>query len=366
MSNYIGATRAANLFSNLDDSIDAVLIVNARMPFLDLNFLHLTDVEGGVFESSYAVATRKDVAIITSALEEGLARRSGCKLVVANTAKQMESALKRIMRAKKTVGVNMSGISYNSMKSIRRNLKGIKFRDVSKQLGKARMIKTEDEIERIEKACRIASRVADEIPEILRVGMTEKEIAAEIDYLGKCHGADGAAFNTIASFGPATALPHYQPGDKKLKRGSVALLDFGALYRNYNSDITRTFFTKPLDRRLSRIYEVVAEAQSAAIESMRPKVRAKRIDLAARNVIEKAGYGKRFIHSTGHGLGISEHDPGILAERSKDILKENMVLTVEPGIYLPGKGGVRIEDDVLITSKGSRLLTTAKRDLILI
>jgi Xaa-Pro dipeptidase len=366
MSDYIGATRAANLFSYLDDSIDAVLIVNARMPFLDLNFLHLTDVDGGVFESSYAVATREGVTIITSTLEEGIARRSGCKLIVCNTAKQMESALKRIMRNKRMIGMNLSGVSYNSMKGIRRNLKGAKFRDVSKQLGRARMIKTEDEIERIGKACRIASRVADEIPEILKIGMTEKGIAAEIDYLGKSYGADGAAFNTIASFGPATALPHYQPGDRKLKKGSIALFDFGVLYRNYCSDITRTFLTKPINRSMARIYEIVAEAQSAAIDSIRPRIRAKKVDLAARNVIDEAGYGKQFIHSTGHGLGISEHDPGTIAEKSKDVLRENMVITVEPGIYLPGKGGVRIEDDILVTHSGNRSLTTANKNLILI
>jgi Xaa-Pro aminopeptidase len=364
MRNYIGSRRAANLFSRLDDSIDAVMIVNARMPFLDQNFRYLTDVRGGLFEGSYAIATSKDVTILTSELEEGIARRSGCRLVVANSAKQMETGLKRIMRGKKVVGLNMSGVSYTTLKYLRKNLKGIKLKDVSKPLNKARMIKDPDEVERIRRACRIASKVAEEIPETLEIGMSEKEAAAEVDYLLKQRGADGLAFDTIAAFGPATALPHYQPGDRRLRKGSTALFDFGANYGNYKSDITRTYFTKPIDGRLGRIYEIVAEAQMTAVRCIRPGVRAKIIDIAARNVIAKAGYGKQFIHSTGHGLGISEHDPGILAERSKDILRENMIVTVEPGIYLSGKGGVRIEDDILINGTEGKFLTTANRDLI--
>lgn len=366
MRTYVGSRRATSLFSYIDDSVDAVLIVNARMPFLDLNFRYITDIRGGVFESSYAIATPRGVTIITSALEEGIARRSGCRLVVANTAKQMEAGLKRMVRGKKVVGLNMSGVSCTTMKHLRKNLKGIALKDVSKQLNKARTIKDADEIERIGRACKIASKVAEEIPDILEIGMTEREAAAEIDYLLKQRGADGLAFDTIAAFGPATALPHYQPGNRRLRRGSTALFDFGANYRNYNSDITRTFFTRPIDKRLERIYGIVAEAQMTAVESMKPGVRAKKIDRAARNVIEKAGYGKQFFHSTGHGLGISEHDPGILAEKSKDVLRENMVLTVEPGIYLSGKGGVRIEDDIVITGTNGKFLTTASRDLTLI
>lgn len=364
MKDYVGSHRAANLFSHIDDSIDAVLIVNARMPFLDLNFRYLTDIRGGLFESSYAIATPKEVTIITSELEEGIARRSGCRVVVANSLSQMEESLRKMMRGKKVVGLNMSGVSYTTVKNLRKNLKGLALKDVAKQLSMARMIKDRDEIERIGKACKIASRVAEEIPDILEIGMTEKEAAAEIDYLLKQRGADGMAFDTIAAFGPATALPHYQPGDRRLKKGSTALFDFGANYKNYNSDITRTFFTKPVDRRLERVYGIVAEAQMTAVEKMKPGIKAKKVDMAARKVIEKAGYGKQFIHSTGHGLGLSEHDPGILAERSKDTLRENMVLTVEPGIYIPGKGGVRIEDDILMTRTVGKYLTTASRNLI--
>jgi Xaa-Pro aminopeptidase len=358
--------RARKLFSNLDGSIGAVLIVNSRTPFLDDNFRYLTDAIGGVFESSIAVATTNGVTIITSSLEEEIAAKSGCRVMVASDREGMGSELRACMKGKKTVGVNMSGISHAMMKWVRKNLKDVRLKDVSKQLSKTRMVKEEEEIARISKAASIASKVAGDIPAFLRPGITEKCAAAEVDYLLRGYGADGTAFETIVAFGPAAALPHHMPGNRRLGRGSVALFDFGASYMNYKSDMTRTFFTKPLNGRMSKIYEVVAEAQRAAISSIAPGVKAKRVDIAAREVIGKAGYAERFIHSTGHGLGISEHDPGVIAEKSKDILEKNMVVTIEPGIYLPGKGGIRIEDDVLVTRDGVRILTKADRGIIVI
>jgi len=358
--------RARNLFCNLDKTIDAVLIVNGRTPFLDDNFRYLTDAIGGVFESSIAVVTQSEVTIITSALEGQIALKSGCKVLLAGNGDETKELLGKSMRGKKIVGVNMNGIPHSSMRWIRKTLGGAKLKDVSKQLNRTRMIKDKIEIIRIGKAASIASKAAEEMPELLRLGMTERAAAAEIDYLLRSYGADGPAFETIVAFGPATALPHYRPGNKKLRSGSIVLLDFGASYMNYKSDITRTYFSKPIDRRMANIYGIVAEAQKAAIREIRPGERARRVDMAARKVIEEAGYAKYFIHSTGHGLGISEHDPGVIAERSKDVLRENMVVTVEPGIYIPGKGGVRIEDDVLITKDGGQLLTKTSRDIIAI
>lgn len=358
--------RAAGLFSHLDDAIDAVLIVNSRMPFLDHNFRYMTDIMGGVFELSFALATRGGVTVVTSDLEKEIASNSDNKLITFKTSKEMESKFERMMKGKKVVGINMAGITYSSVKYLRKKLKGVKLKDVSKQLDELRMIKSDYEIERIAKAGRIASRVAEEIPDMMEIGMTEKRAAAEIDYLMREYGADTIGFDTIAAFGPASSLPHYQPGDRKLKRGNVALFDFGAMYGNYVSDITRTYFTKPLDKRLAGMYGVVKEAQAAGIQAIRPKARAKKVDKAARDVIERAGYGRLFIHSLGHGLGISVHDPGSLSPRSKEILRENMVMTVEPGLYLPGRGGVRIEDDVLVTEDGRRVLTTASRELAFI
>ena len=366
MKASFNADRARHLFKNMEDTVEAVLIVNSRMPFLDDNFRYLTDAIGGVFEGSIAIANPKGVTIITSAMEEQIARKTGCRIMLAADGEETVSLLRKAMRGREVVGVNKSGVSHNTMKWIGKSLKGVKLKDVSKQLSRSRMIKDEEEIERIRKAGKIASKVSDCLPEIVRPGMTEKEAATEIDYLIRKQGADGPAFDTIVAFGPASALPHHQPDERKLRKGSIALFDFGASFKNYKSDMTRTLFTKPLDRRMAGVYDIVANAQKAAISEIAPGVPSMKVDLAAREVIRKAGYAEYFIHSTGHGLGISEHDPGVISEKSKDILEENMVMTVEPGIYLPGKGGVRIEDDILITRKGRRMLTTPCSEKIVI
>lgn len=366
MNRSMNHQRIKRLFSLMDDSIDSILIVNAGENSLDENFRYLTDAKGGIFEGSFAIASRKSVAILTSVLEEGIAKKTGCRVISFSSIEERDMQLRRIMRNREIVGVNENSLTVKSMKGLRKILKGVKFRDIAEQLSKARMIKQQDELVRLKRAGRIASRVASEIPEILRIGMTEREAAAEIDYLLKLQGADAPAFDTIAAFGLASALPHYMPGKSKLKSGSVALFDFGATFQNYKSDITRTFLTKPGDRRLIDVYDIVLKAQKAAVGEMIPGTPAKNIDAAARNVIEKAGYGRHFIHSTGHGLGISAHDPGSLSKKSKDILEENMVFTVEPGIYLPNRGGTRIEDDFIIARNGAKLITNASRELQMI
>lgn len=355
--------RSKRLFSTLDESIDAVLISNLRAPFFDDNFKYLTDAKGGLFEWSLAIATRNKVTIITSLLEEGLARKTGCMVHTFKSKKEFELLLKNEIKNKKRIGINFEGMTLFMKRIIHRNAKGVKFIDISKQLEKCRMIKDDDELRRIRKAASIASKVAEEIPGFLEVGMTEREAAAKLDYLLKCNGADGSAFDTIVAFGTATALPHYRSGDRKLSKGSVALFDFGASYQNYVSDITRTFFTRPIDPKLEKIYHIVWGAQSAAISKVRSGISVKSIDNAARKYIQKHGYEKYFIHSTGHGLGISVHDPGMIAKNSKDILKEKMVFTIEPGVYIRGRGGIRIEDDVIVRKDRAEIITKASREL---
>ena len=366
MSRTISSRRATRLFSYLDGSISAVLIVNGRYPFLDSNFRYLTNVQGGLFEDDALIVTENGATIVTSLLEEGIAKKSGCNVVTFKKMKEYEAVLKKAIGRKRLIGINSSGLTYAKIKSLRKILKGVKFKDISKQLNKARMIKDEDELLKIKRAATIASKAAKDIPEMAKIGMTENELAAEIDYLMRCYGADGPAFGTIVAFGAGTALPHYQAGAKKLKKGSTILCDFGASYKNYCSDITRTFLTKPVDPKIEKIYGIVLEAQSAAIDKIRIGKKARFVDAAARKVIIDSGYEKYLIHSTGHGLGIDVHDPGSISIRSKDTLQENMVFTVEPGIYLPGRGGVRIEDDIVVEVDSARLLTSAPRNIITI
>jgi len=354
------------LFQDLKGKVDAVLIVNSRSPFLDENFQYFTDVRGGVFEGSFALVTKTQARIITSKLEEGIAKKSGCNVDVYSTAQQRDSLIRSRLRGKEVVGINEAAVSIATMKRLRKILRGKKFKDVSVDISNCRAVKSKREIGRLKKAASIASKTAEEIPEILRVGMTEKEAAAEVDYLLRCNGADGPAFETVVAFGSSSALPHYMAGERRLTKGSVALFDFGALYWNYRSDISRTYFTKPLNTRMTKIYKIVLSSQEAAIKKISPGIRASEIDTAARTVIEKGGFGRNFIHSTGHGIGIAVHDSISISERSTDVLKENMAFTVEPGIYVPRLGGVRIEDDVVVTARGCRVITDASRQMIVI
>jgi len=194
------------------------------------------------------------------------------------------------------------------------------------------------------------------------VGRTERRIAAELDYLMRLEGADRPAFETIVGAGSHGSLPHYRPGDRRIRRGDAVLIDWGAVVGGYCSDLTRVVFIGRISPRIGVIHEVVRRAQEAGIAALRPGVSGKSADAAARRVIEAAGYGENFVHGLGHGVGRQIHESPGISRTAKARLRPGMVVTVEPGIYLAGVGGVRIEDDVLITPKGRRRLSTLPRD----
>ncbi|SDW54449.1 Xaa-Pro dipeptidase [Marininema mesophilum] len=206
-----------------------------------------------------------------------------------------------------------------------------------------------------------AAQMADEAITIglsaLTEGCTETEIASLIEYEMKKRGADGMAFDTMVLFGEKTGLPHGSPGNRELKAGDMVLFDLGIVHQGYNSDITRTFAYLSCTEEQERIYHTVLTALEAALDLCRPGVRLGELDKVARQVIEDAGYGRYFTHRLGHGLGIEAHEYPSVHGNNDDILQEGMVFTIEPGIYIPDLGGVRIEDDVLITATGYRLLT---------
>jgi Xaa-Pro aminopeptidase len=197
----------------------------------------------------------------------------------------------------------------------------------------------------------------------IRVGQTELEMAARLEYEMKRRGALGPSFATICGEGPTAALPHAAPGRRKVKKGSAILFDWGARVGMYCSDLTRMVFVGSIPRKLGEVYRVVLEAQLRAIAAIRPGKRMCDIDAIARDYITEAGYEKEFNHGLGHGLGLDVHEDPSLSWRSDAKLKANMLVTVEPGIYLPGVGGVRIEDDVLVTPKGARVLTRLGKKL---
>lgn len=229
-----------------------------------------------------------------------------------------------------------------------------------------RRIKDKHEIEIIRKAAEIVDSAFDSVVKAIRVGMSEKEVALLIDTTVRKFGADKDAFDTIAAFGPNAACPHASPSDDLVSASGLLKMDFGARYQHYNSDITRTVcIGRPTDKH-KEVYNIVLDAQLKAIDAIAPGKPGREIDLVARDHIATLGYGANFGHGLGHALGILVHDGPALSQTSDVILEPGMVVTVEPGIYIEGWGGVRIEDDVLVTDSGCDILTHATKEMLVI
>ena len=224
-----------------------------------------------------------------------------------------------------------------------------------------RRIKSKGEIKRIERACRLAERAFEACRRGLRAGVNELEASARLEFQMKKLGAERAAFETIFAFDANSSLPHAHSGGSRFKRNSFALIDWGARFEGYNSDLTRVFARGRISTRLRRMHGVVVRAQKAAIERIGPGVAARSVDGAARAVIEEVGWKEAFGHSVGHGVGLEVHEGPSVSPRSRDVLKPGMVFTIEPGVYFPGFGGVRIEDVVAVTEDGCRVLTRLPR-----
>jgi Xaa-Pro aminopeptidase len=222
-----------------------------------------------------------------------------------------------------------------------------------------RKIKDAQEITLIEEACRMADVGVKVAGEIIRPGLKEKEVAAEVEYAMRKAGSDGVAFETIIASGYCSAYPHGTFLEKTIREGELVIVDLGASWKFYRSDITRTFIAGKAGEKETRIFETVKLAQQKAFEAITPHLLACEVDRVARRVIEDAGYGDLFVHNLGHGVGLEVHEAPILSPDSQDLLEVNNVVTNEPGVYQPGLGGVRIEDTVLITEKGSEKLTHA-------
>lgn len=228
-------------------------------------------------------------------------------------------------------------------------------------MGPLREVKDAGEIEAIRKSAVVAQKAFSELfarGKAFWVGRTERQIAAELDYLMGLHGAEGPSFETIVAVGPHGSLPHHRPGPRRVRAGNSILVDWGAKVGGYCSDLTRVVFAGTIPPKLAGIYEVVLAAQAAGIKACRAGAACSTVDAAARNLIEAAGYGKQFVHGLGHGVGLEIHEAPGLGKTSKTRLRSGMVVTVEPGIYVPGVGGVRIEDDVLVTAAGWQMITT--------
>jgi Xaa-Pro dipeptidase len=233
-------------------------------------------------------------------------------------------------------------------------------------LPQLRMSKEETEIVAMRRAIDIAQRAMQCLLNEggIRPGRTELQVAADLQIAMLREGGQGEAFPPIVVAGPNTAAPHAGPSDRPLAEGDLVIVDWGTVYDGYRSDITRTFVLGAPSPEMVRIHDAVLAANQAGRLAARPKMPAQEVDRAARRAISLAGYGEHFIHRTGHGLGLETHEPPYLVEGNLEMLQSGMTFTVEPGVYVPGLGGVRIEDDVLVTADGTETLTSLPRDLI--
>ena len=224
--------------------------------------------------------------------------------------------------------------------------------------------KEPEEIEKIRRAAQIVDQVFDRILSEIKPGAKESDLAAELEYQMKKSGASGSAFEPIVDSGYRSAMPHGRASQKRLKKGEFVTLDFGAVYDGYVSDLTRTVVLGRASQRQRKVYSVVYQAQRKAIDSVQAGQQAKAVDRVAREFIKDKGFGPNFGHGLGHGIGVQVHEAPVLNPRSQDLLKENMVVTIEPGIYISRWGGVRIEDDVLVTDNGPEVLTSCHSELL--
>jgi Xaa-Pro aminopeptidase len=268
-------------------------------------------------------------------------------------------------RKRQRVAVAPSRVTLGGWKTLTKAARGkLKWVAVDGIVENLRAIKDATEIDRIRDAARLGSEVMEEAIRLIRPGVTELDIAAEIGYRMRRKGASGESFEAIVAAGPRSALPHARPTARRIGKNELVVLDLGAILRHYCSDLTRTVHVGKASARVRQWYHAVLEAQTAARDALKSGVTCGTIDAAARNVLQQKGLGRYFVHSTGHGIGLEIHEDPRIARDQKTILETGNIVTLEPGVYVEGVGGIRIEDDALVTPRGAEILTTTSREFL--
>ena len=332
---------------------------------LPADLTYLTNFTG---QDSIGLITDKDFILVTdfryqeqAGIEAGwlkLAMRDG-KMADALADAVVSSQARRIGFE---ANVTTFGQAHSLDKVVKEKLNGqydVEFVPLEDVMVNIRKVKDDHEVDLIRKAVGIAEESFTALRDEMKARQTENYLAGMMVLELRSRGASDAAFPVIVASGPATSLPHYQPGEAEIKNDQPLLIDWGATYKGYHSDLTRTLLLGKVSSRIKQIYKVVLEAQLTAIDFLRPGVTTMQADAVGRDIIEKAGFGEQFGHGLGHGLGLEIHElPTMRKTGGDEELKPGMIVTVEPGIYLPGEGGVRIEDDVLITHSGCEVLSS--------
>ncbi len=289
----------------------------------------------------------------------------GAKVMITRKA-ALTGACERLEKSKfRTLGFESEHLAHASYKQISDIVRGrTRLKPMAGAVEELRSIKDADEVEQIRAAVLLGASLFQTALSAIRPGITENVVAGEMELQARRAGAEGMSFDTIVASGPRSALPHGRASSRPIPPSGFIILDYGVILAGYCSDMTRTVHVGRAPREHRRMYQAVREAQLASIEAVRPGVEAGNVDEAGRKLLKKAGYGAYFTHSTGHGVGIEVHERPRLAKGQTQKLLPGMVITIEPGIYIPAEGGVRIEDMVLVTESGHEVLTPTTKDLI--
>ena len=336
--------------------LDGLLVSNPA----DIRYL-----SGFCGDDSWLVITRRSRRMISDLrFQQELSRTCPWIRSVMRRGR-LHEALAKVARSMRIgrLGFQAEHITVAQARVLAKSVGGKRLKAVTGWLAELRAVKDDVELASIRRAIRIQEQAFGQLVSHIRPGMTEQEVAAYLEYTMKQLGASGSSFSTIVAAGTNSALPHAVPGRRRLKRNQIILIDFGARVDGYCGDLTRVVCLGRMPARLAKVYQIVREAQLAAVEAIKPGVLLRDVDAVARRIIRKAGYGSRFAHSLGHGIGLDIHEQPILSPRIDGELRPGHVVTVEPGIYLPGIGGVRIEDDVAVTERGRRKLSSLPTDL---
>ena len=323
------------------------------------------------FQSSAGVIliTREQSYLIIDSryFDKARERVTDCTVILMDNIKEQLTDL-LIKHGIRRISVESERMTLSELEDYKEKLHFAEF-DTSSMLSDAlnalRVIKTPDEVEKIKAAQRIAERAYERLIENIRVGMTEKQVAAMLNYYMMGFGADGLSFDTIAASGVNSASPHAVPTDKPLQKGEFLTLDFGALLDGYHSDMTRTLCVGRPSKKMEEVYNSVLQANLDAIDAVRPDISGKVVDSVARSTLNAfGGYEQYFGHGLGHGVGLEIHEAPTMSRRSTSMLRAGMIVTVEPGVYISGEFGVRIEDMVLVTENGCENLTNTSKRMI--
>jgi Xaa-Pro aminopeptidase len=359
------------VFSARRDKLRKLLKQNSLAALLVTDERNVTYLTGFTGDSSYLLVTldkkSPELLLTDGRYTEQLGDECpGLPIAVRKTGVAMAPFTAEHVAAHKlaSLGIESDALSVSTFEKLRTALASTHLTLTESLVESLREIKDKGEIDEIRGAIRIAEQAFGVIRHALRPGRSEKEIADELEYQIRLFGGTCGAFPSIIGVGPRAALPHGRPiAESKIGDYEFVLIDWGARGRLYHSDLTRVLTTGKLLPKLEKVYRVVLAAQKAAIAAIRPGAIMHDVDAAARSVIARAGFGSAFSHSLGHGIGLAVHEQPRLAPEQKRPLAAGMVVTVEPGIYLPGWGGVRIEDDVLVTRDGHEVLTSVPKEL---